>query len=361
MERGVFIYLLAGVAAIMAAGCEKESKDNGLSGSTGPAEKDTVAHIPVERVIFRMNGEICSGGESDSLKLYEEGLRTFEIAGYEPGNADVPVVDSVNFYRDVYAFSYTGDSVYVLGGSYAAPKNHYVSAVGEGFRGWKGRALGELPPVQFYNYVNRSYDYASVETQDGVQRVRWRDIGKLRRYRIEIILRQEIPNRFTFHFYELENRVTLPDTIKVAPGETVQLQPHLQAPEEFGILQWAKGHAGKSYTPLNENTVRMHFEEGMGNPNLTEDGKRYTNSKIYLTLGGILSVAADWDPSKAVAKGGAICNTVPICVIAMPEGDPQVERLTRSFAFPGGSVASLAPTPFFCNSVVQIVPVKGGQ
>ena len=135
----------------------------------------------------------------------------------------------------------------------------------------------------------------------------------------------------------------------------------MKAPEEFGILQWAKGHAGKSYTPLNENTVRMHYEEGMANPNLTEEGKRYTNSKIYLTLGGILSVAADWDPSKAIAKGGAICNTVPICVIAMPEGDPQVERLTRSFAFPGGSVASLAPTPFFCNSVVQIVPVKGGQ
>ncbi|MBR4088625.1 MAG: hypothetical protein IKK19_04905, partial [Bacteroidales bacterium] len=160
MERGVFIYLLAGVAAIMAAGCEKESKDNGLPGSTGPVEKDTVAHIPMERLIFRMNGEICSGGENDSLKLYEEGLRTFEIAGYEPGNADVPVVDSVNFYRDVYAFSYTGDSIYVLGGSYAAPKNHYVSAVGEGFRRWKGRALDGLPPVQFYNYVNRSYDYA---------------------------------------------------------------------------------------------------------------------------------------------------------------------------------------------------------
>ena len=361
MERGVFICALLLIAAIMVSGCEKESKDNGSPGGTGPEEKDTAVTIPVERLIFRMNGEICSGGESDSLKLYEEGLRTFEIAGYEPGNADVPVVDSVNFYRDVYAFSYTGDSVYVLGGSYAAPKNHYVSAVGEGFRGWKGRALGGLSPVQFYNYVNRSYDYASVETQDGVHRVRWRDIGKLRRYRIEILLRQEIPNRFTFHFYELENRIALPDTIKVAPGETVQLQPDLKAPEEFGILQWAKGHAGKSYTPLNENTVRMHYEGDMGNPNLTEDGKRYTDSKICLTSGGILSVARDWDPAKAASRGGAIYNTVPICVIAMPEGDPQVEGLTRSFAFPGGNVASLAPTPFFCNSVVQIVPAKGRQ
>lgn len=361
MERGVFIYLLAGVAAIMAAGCEKESKDNGLSGSTGPVEKDTVAHIPVERVIFRMNGEICSGGENDSLKLYEEGLRTFEIAGYEPWNADVPVVDSVNFYRDVYAFSYTGDSIYVLGGSYAAPKNHYVSAVGEGFRGWKGRALDGLPPVQFYNYVNRSYDYASVETQDGVQRVRWRDIGKLRRYRIEILLRQEVPGKFVFYFYELENRVALPDTIKVAPGETVHLQPVLQAPGEFGILQYTKGHVAKSYTPLNENTVRTHYEGDMGNPNLTEDGKRYTDSKICLTSGGILSVARDWDPAKAASRGGAIYNTVPICVIAMPEGDSQVESFSRSFTFPGGNVANLSPTPFFCNSVVQIVPARGEQ
>ena len=140
-----------------------------------PPQEEQVGYIPVEKVVFRLNGELYMSGEgnpSDTVKLYEEGLRTLEIVGYEPDSAAPPVIEAVNFYRDVYSFNYTGDSIYILGGSFAQPKNHYVSPVGEGFAGFVGKKIApvghererervpeeELPAVSFYNYVNRTYE-----------------------------------------------------------------------------------------------------------------------------------------------------------------------------------------------------------
>lgn len=355
MERGVLFYLAVVIAAMMAAGCEKDTAVGIPVEETNPAEKDPEPFTPVERLFFRMDGEICNGGEGDSLKLQEEGLRTFGIAGYEPAGATLPIIDSVNFYRDIYSFSYSGDSIGILGGSYALPKNHYISAEGRGFADLKGKALSDSTDVKFYNYVNRSYDYTQIQQDRQPLRIRWRDIGRLRKYRVEVVLRQPSPNSFTFHFYELENRIVLPDTIWIRPGEKVELNPTIEAPNEFKILHWSKGHAAESYNPLNGSAVTEAFNATIGNDNLTEKGKRYTNSKIHLTNDGVLSVDADWSPSRAMSLGGAVYDIIPICVIAMPQGEPQVEKMKRAFTFPGGNRIEQYPTPFYCNSVVRIV------
>lgn len=339
----------------MCAGCEKETAKGNSGEDIAVPDKDSVKFVPVERLVFKMNGKVCGGGEGDSIKLYEEGLRTFSIAGYEPAGATVPVIDSVNFYRDIYAFSYNGNSVYTLGGDFAAPKSHYVSPVGKGFEGWRGMSLRGLPQVRFYNYVNRSYDYASIEFEGETKRIRWRDIGLLRKYRIEVVLRQNPPNKFTFCFYELENRVTIQDTIRISPGETLQLDCSVESPYEFDIKEWAVGYLSGRTSPLNAEQVNVNFQQQMNNHSLTEDGRRYTASKVHLSPDGILAVDADWDPQKAMAAGGAIYNTLPICVICMPEGDTAVMKMKRLFSFPGGKVIEQYPTPFYAGATVQIL------
>lgn len=454
MEKKILFLLLLCGAVILVGGCEKcsvkenQGEESGEVSQKNPNEEDTqeypdkdsIRFIIVDKLIFEMNGSICVAGEDDSLKLYEEGLRTFKIAGYLLGGQELscnlssgiskalsdtmageafetlpgimsngtalplsdiisgdafeplpgimssgtalplsdtmgilPVIDSINFYRDIYTFTHDGDSISVLGGSYATPRNHYVAPVGVGFDALKGVPVSEACQINFYNYVNREYDQTSREVDGRVESVRWRDLGKLRRYRIEVVLKYPAtaanqlnsqapcrpdcpaPGRFVLHFYELENRVSLPDTIRISPGESIRLEPVLEAPEEFNILQWAKGRASKSNGMLNRYTVEQQFIRDIENPNLTEEGERYTSSKLHISEEGVLSVDSDWSPGLALSSGGAIYNSVPICVICMPQGDPQVELMKRSFTFPDGNIIEQYPTPFYCNSVVQIV------
>ena len=168
MKKKVFCLLFSG---IMFACSEQKPLDI----PPAPPQEEQEQFIPVEKLVFRLNGGLyASGGANppDTIKLYEEGLRTLEIVGYEPADAMPPTIEAVNFYRDVYSFNYTGDSIYILGGSYVQPKNHYVSPVGEGFAGFVGKKIApvghegerervpeeELPAVSFYNYVNRTYE-----------------------------------------------------------------------------------------------------------------------------------------------------------------------------------------------------------
>lgn len=182
----------------------------------------------------------------------------------------------------------------------------------------------------------------------------WRDLGKLRRYRIEIILRQQGENKFTIPFYEKENKVTVPDTIDISPGDTLQLGYQADAPAEFNIFEWARGSATNAFNPLNAKSVEEAFYAEMENPLLTEEGKRYTFSKVHLSPTGLLTVDADWDPTGATAAGGAIYNSIPICIIFMPQGTPLVEQMKRTFRFPDGKEIVQYPTPFYYNAVVRI-------
>ena len=68
----------------------------------------------------------------------------------------------------------------------------------------------------------------------------------------------------------------------------------------------------------------------------------------------MLTVDPDWNPVEATATGGAIYNCIPICVICMPQGNPQVEEMKCTFHFPDGKEIVQYPTPFYCNAVVEI-------
>lgn len=352
MGRRFLFCLLLG---ILSASCEK---------SVNPQEhpvtpdNDSLETIPVNALIISFDGivqkvPLCTGVQ-DTLMVQEEGLRRFQIIGYEPKNAAPPVIDSINFYRDLYSFNYSGDSIHIVDGKYSGPKNHYLLFSGSSFDDLTGAEADISTPVNFYNYVNRSYDKCSVEKEDGPHTIWWRDYGKLRLYRIEIVLKKQGKNRFSIPFYERENEVVLPDTISVCPGDSVQLGHNVSAPPEFTVYEWSKGWAGKYIYPLNASSVEKVFMDGISNPLLTEEGKRYTSSKINLSRTGLLTVDKDWGPSKAESAGGAIYNSIPISIIYMPQGNPIVGKMKRTFLFPDGRTLEQHPTPFYCNAVVKI-------
>lgn len=343
-----------------------------------PPQEEQGEYVSAENLVFRLNGGLYVSGEansSDTVKLYEEGLRTLEIVGYEPADAAVLTIEAVNFYRDVYSFNFTGDSIYILGGSHAEPRNHYVSPVGEGFEALAGKKIpparlgegegGQLPAVKFYNYVNRSYDETVIDRGNGPETVKWSTIGKNRLYRVEVEVSAKNAEGkterhvFSLPFYELENSVQILNikdgVIEVSPGDTICLQKLVNAPPEFTHCEWVKGSATTRFNPLNGDAAELAYKEMMENPLLTEKGMLYTYSMVHLQRDGTLAVAPQWNPQDARANGGAVYTTIPICVIMMPQGGVLSDSLGREFLFPDSTLHKEHPTPFFCNAQVRIV------
>ena len=343
-----------------------------------PPQEEQLKYIPVEKLVFRLNDglyEIGGANPPDTAKLQEEGLRTLEIVGYEPADATQPAIEAVNFYRDIYSFNFTGDSIYILGGSHARPKNHYVSPVGDGFEVLVGKKVppagrgedsaGHLPAVRFYNYVDRSYDETVIDRGNGPETVKWSTIGRNRLYRIEVEV--SAPNAagetehkvFSLPFHELENTVGIMDlqdgVIEISPGDTINLRKLVNAPSEFTQGEWVKGNATARFNPLNGDAVEQTYRAIMENPLLTEKGMLYTCSMVLLQRDGLLTVNPLWNPQDARANGGAVYATVPICVIMMPQGGSQSDSLGREFLFPDSTLHKEFPTPFFCNAQVRIV------
>ena len=370
MKSRIFYFLLCGIIG----GCSEQKP---LDIPVTPQEEAQKKSIPVEKLVFRLNGKLyeCGGVNSlDTAKIYEEGLRTLEIAGYLPLDATAPVIEEVNFYRDVYSFNYAGDSIYVLGGSFAQPKNHYVSFVGDGFEKLVGKMvppveggddLGEgLPAVKFYNYVNRSYDETILDKGNGPESVKWSDLGRHRLYRIEVTFSVMTPHGdketgvFTFPFYELENSVEIADlqdgAISISPGDTISLNKLVNAPEEFTQCEWVKGSATARFNPLNGDAVEEIYKKNLGNPLQTEAGMRFTDSMVHLTREGMLWVDSHWNPNDAASNGGAIYASIPICVIMIPHGSSQSSEFSRDFLFPDSTRHHVVPTPYFCNAQVKI-------
>ena len=371
MKKKVFCLLFSG---IMFACSEQKPLDI----PPAPPQEEQEQFVPVEKLVFRLNGGLyASGGANppDTIKLYEEGLRTLEIVGCEPADAMPPTIEAVNFYRDVYSFNYTGDSIYILGGSYVQPKNHYVSPVGDGFGALVGKKItpvghevgsgGQLPAVRFYNYVNRSYDETVIDRGNGPETVKWSAIGKERRYRVEVEVSAKNAEGkterqvFSLPFHELENSVQIMNlqdgVIEISPGDTINLQKLVNAPPEFTHCEWVKGNATTRFNPLCGDAVERVYKEQMENPLLTEKGMLYTYSMIQLQRDGKLTVDPQWNPQDARANGGAVYATIPICVIMMPQGGGQSESLRRDFLFPDGSSYEFYPTPFFCNARVNVI------
>ena len=293
MGRG---FLICMVLIALFCSCEKGTVREDI---TAFPDKDSTATLPAETLIISLDGIrqriSLQGSMHDTIILQEEGLRSFGIIGYEPQDAVPPVIDSINFYRDVYSFNYSGDSILIMGGSYAAPRSHYLAFLGRSFNDLKGVEMSGSTQVLFYNYVNRSYDKCTIEKDGELCTVWWRDLGKLRSYRIEVVLKQSSgENRFTIPFYEKENGVFLPDTITIAPGDTLQLPYQVSAPAEFTISECAVGIANDAISPLDGQTVSAAFQKVLENPLLTEEGKRYTCSKVHLTPEGLLWVDADY-------------------------------------------------------------------
>lgn len=345
---------------------------------SAPPQDGKVQYIPVEKIVFRLNGELYTSGganPSDTSKLCEEGLRVLEILGYEPADAAPPIIEAVNFYRDVYSFNYSGDSIYILGGSAAQPRNHYVSPVGDSFEVFVGKkvppvqqdtvSVGQLPAARFYNYVDRSCDETTIDRGSGPETVKWSSIGKNRLYRIEVVVRAQNQNgemerkAFSLPFYELENSVQIMNlqdgVIEIRPGDTISLQKLVNAPEEFTQYEWVKGNATMRFNPLNGDAVEQAYKDMMANPLLTEKGMQYTYSMIHLGREGELNVESRWNPEDARANGGAVYTTIPVCVIMMPHGSRQSESFRREFLFPDNAVYEVFPSPFFCNTQVKIV------
>ena len=361
------IFLLCGIIA----GCSGQKP---LDIPVLPQEEELKKFIPVEKLVFRLNGELYECGEinpSDTARVYEEGLRTLEIAGYLPAEATAPVIEEVNFYRDVYSFNYSGDSIYVLGGSSALPKNHYVSAAGNGFQALVGKRIPSLggqgtsiPQVRFYNYVNRSYDETTIDRGNGPLTVKWSNLGRQRLYRIEVTVSAITPQGeketgvFTLPFYELENSVEIADlqdgAISISPGDTISLNKLVNAPEEFTQCEWVKGSATARFNPLNGDAVEEIYKKNLGNHLQTEAGMRFTDSMVHLTREGMLWVDSHWNPNDAASNGGAIYASIPICVIMIPHGSSQSSEFSREFLFPDSTRHHVVPTPFFCNAQVKI-------
>lgn len=393
MSGAPVIRSMTAAVLLLAAACSKgegPQVENTPGGpGQGPQEEQAV---PVEKLYIELNGQTyCAfaggggvllepqgqdepqeqnvtapSGTQDTIRLQEEGLRCLKITGYEPENARPPLIDSIEFHHDIYTFTFNKDSITVLGGSYALPDNWYLSPVGEGLLAFKGRSIMEAGEARFYNYSNRSYDYATVEVDGEMVNIPWLELGKPRGFRVVFTLGQKGENRFELPFYELPNRVEIltgegqdaqgpqKNSIKVSPGDTLQLRYAAAAPEEFNVFEWCLGTATERYSPLNAAAVEGDYLREVANPLLTEDAVRYTLSKVHLSREGFLVVDADWDAENARLRGGGVFNEVPVCVIGMPAGNPLVEAMDRSFTFPTGERRSFPPTPFYSNATVRI-------
>ncbi len=371
MDARVICILMCGIML----GCSGQKP---LDIPSPPPQDGGHQSIPLEKLVFRLNGKLYTAGGTnphDTVKLHEEGLRTLEIVGYTPADAVPPKIAAINFYRDVYSFNYTGDSICILGGSSAQPKNHYVSSVGEGFEKFAGKKIppansclpfsAPLPPAMFYNYVDRIHDETVVDRGNGPETVKWSAIGKYRLYRIEVAVvvenAGEAPERkvFTLPYYELENSVRVENlhngVIEISPGDTICLQKLVNAPPEFTQCEWVKGNATARFNPLNGDAVEYAYKEKVSNPLQTEPGMVFTDSMVKLGRNGMLTVDIQWNPADAASNGGAIYATIPVCVIMMPQGGSQSDSLCRDFLFPDNILHKEYPTPFFCNVQVKIV------
>lgn len=392
MPGAVVVRSMAAVAMLLAAACSMGEGPQGAGTSGGPGKgAQEEQAVPVEKLYIELNGQTyCAfaggggvllepqgqdkpqgqgatapAGTQDTIHLQEEGLRRLKVTGHEPADAPSPVIDSIEFHHDIYTYSPNTDSISILGGNYALPDNWYLSPVGEGLLALKGRSITEAGEARFYNYSNRSYDYATIEVDGKPVSIPWLDLGRPRRFRIVFTLGQEGENRFVLPFYELPNKVDIlagegqevpqRKLLKVSPGDTLQLQYMARAPEEFNVFEWCLGTATQRYSHLNAVAVEGDFLRETADPLLTEEGMRYTLSKVHLSREGLLVVDAGWVPEKARSSGGGTFNEVPVCVIGMPAGNPQVEAMARSFTFPAGESRSFLPTPFYCNATVQIV------
>lgn len=392
MPGAVVVRSMAAVAMLLAAACSMGEGPQGAGTSGGPGKGSQEEQaVPVEKLYIELNGQTyCAfaggggvllapqgqdkpqgqgatapAGTQDTIRLQEEGLRRLKVTGHEPADAPSPVIDSIEFHHDIYTYSPNTDSISILGGNYALPDNWYLSPVGEGLLALKGRSITEAGEARFYNYSNRSYDYATIEVDGKPVSIPWLELGRPRRFRIVFTLGQEGENRFVLPFYELPNKVDIlagegqevpqRKLLKVSPGDTLQLQYMARAPEEFNVFEWCLGTATQRYSHLNAVAVEGDFLSETADPLLTEEGMRYTLSKVHLSREGLLVVDAGWVPEKARSSGGGTFNEVPVCVIGMPAGNPQVEAMARSFTFPAGESRSFLPTPFYCNATVQIV------
>ena len=314
---------------------------------------------PVESIVFELNGEKYISGtmdkKNDTITLQEEGLRVFKIAGYKPEDAyPVPTITGINFYQDIYAFNYTKDSIVILSGKYATPVNHYLSFIEGNFQQLTGANLAKAMTIRFYNMVNRTHDMSVIEIDGIMQQVKWESLGKLRRYRIELNITQQEgetskEQTFSIPFYEQTNKVEIsgfPDTstpyIILSPGDSLQLVFRSVAPEEFTIYEWAKGVANKRFDSLNREHIEQLYLSDLNNPLLTEEARRYTDSKVSLSRNGMLKVDKSWDAGQATSNGGHIYNEVPVCIIMMPQLNSQDITTANT------------PTPFFCNGLVKI-------
>ena len=392
MPGTVVVRSMAAAVLLLAAACSKGEGPQGEDTPGGPGKgAQEEQAVPVEKLYIELNGQTyCAfaggggvllepqgqdepqgqgatapAGTQDPIRLQEEGLRRLKVTGHEPADAPSPVIDSIEFHHDIYTYSPNTDSISILGGNYALPDNWYLLPVGEGLLALKGRSITEAGEARFYNYSNRSYDYATIEVDGKPVSIPWLELGRPRRFRIEFTLGQEGENRFELPFYELPNKVDIlagegqevpqRKLLKVSPGDTLQLQYMARAPEEFNVFEWCLGTATPRYSPLNAVAVEGDFLRETADPLLTEEGMRYTLSKVHLSREGLLVVDAGWVPEKARSSGGGTFNEVPVCVIGMPAGNPQVEAMARSFTFPAGESRSFLPTPFYCNATVQIV------
>lgn len=317
----------------------------------------------VESVVFELNGTRytagAANGNNDTVILQEEGLRTFKIVGYKPEDAyPAPSVGRINFYQDIYAFNYFKDSIIILGGEYAKPVNHSLNFTDGNFGQLHGTSLAKTDTIKFYNKVNRAYDSSVIEFDGIMQELLWESLGKLRRYRIELIVVQQgeeiyREHPFTLPFYERTNKVEIigiphksSQYIELSPGDSLQLEFNLRAPEEFATYEWAKGAANNRFDTLNGDNIELSYMSDLRNTLLTEDGKRYTDSMVTLSRDGMLSIDKNWEANKAASNSGHIYNEVPICVIMMPHKKS------------GYNTAANKPTPFFCNGVVKVIAGK---
>ena len=202
--------------------------------------------------------------------------------------------------------------------------------------------------------VNRTHDMSVIEIDGIMQQVKWESLGKLRRYRIELNITQQEgetskEQTFSIPFYEQTNKVEIsgfPDTstpyIILSPGDSLQLVFRSVAPEEFTIYEWAKGVANKRFDSLNREHIEQLYLSDLNNPLLTEEARRYTDSKVSLSRNGMLKVDKSWDAGQATSNGGHIYNEVPVCIIMMPQLNSQDITTANT------------PTPFFCNGLVKI-------
>lgn len=329
------------------------------------------SYIPIEAMVFELNGERIRTDSKDTVLLQEEGVRNLKFIGFEPSNAtDISGarVDSVNFYHDLYTLNYREDSILIKNDAKsAAADDYYLYFLSGSFGQFCALTPQEGAEISFYNYVNRNADFATLQGDSASRRVHWEDFGKYRLYRLEFSVMAaegKKVQRFSLPFYERRNKVKIlaegvaqdgTPCIQIAPGDTLQLEFSGDMPEEFTIYEWCKGVATERFGQLNRFNVEGAWSLQMEDTLLTGAGMRYTDSKIHLTPDGTLTLDKRWCKEGAATSGGGICTTIPISLILMPQGDMQVEGMKRTFTFPNGHTMETSPQPVYCNGVVEII------